>query len=80
MILETSVGRTRVNGFRVVWQGAMRRMAIPCNEEQRGQATRKPCNRVRSSLTLGVTGNKDGTINIHTAFIDMLSGQLRFPG
>ena len=49
--LETAVGRIRVCGFWVVWQGAMRRMAAPCNEEQRGQATQKPCNRVRSDLT-----------------------------
>jgi len=29
-------------------------MAAPCNEEQRGQATRKPCNRARSVLTVKV--------------------------
>ncbi len=51
MILETVVGRLRVCILRVVWQGAMRRMAAPCNEEQRGQATRKMCNRRRSGLT-----------------------------
>ncbi|MCO6413585.1 MAG: hypothetical protein J5I92_12680 [Thiogranum sp.] len=29
-------------------------MAAPCNEEQRRQAARKPCNRVRSDLTFQV--------------------------
>jgi len=49
--LETVVGRLRVCILWVVWQGTMRRMAAPCNEEQRSQAAQKACNRRRSGLT-----------------------------
>ena len=80
MILETAVGRIRVCGFRIVWQGAMRRMASPCNEEQRGQASRKPCNRVRSALTYPVKVGVTLKLNIHAVFLAYVSGQLRFLG
>jgi len=78
--LETAVGRIRVCGFRAVWQGAMRRMAVHCNEEQRGLATRKPCNRVRSVLTRMVRAIEGGKLNAHTLFRGLMSGQLRFLG
>jgi len=35
--LESSVERARVFGFQIGWQGVKRRMAIPCNDEQRSQ-------------------------------------------
>ena len=57
--LITSVERARVCGFRVGWQGATRRMAAPCNEEQRGQEARKRCNRVRSGFTFPVNVIED---------------------
>ncbi len=41
MILETAVGHIRVCGFLAVRQGAMRRMAAPCNEEQRSSDGQK---------------------------------------
>ena len=99
IILKTAVGRIRVCGFRVVWQGARawllplqrlyshglppagaRRMAAPCNEEQRGQATRKSCNRVRSVLTLQVKAHVATKLDIQAAFPALVSGQLRFLG
>jgi len=53
--LKTSVGRTRVCCFRGGWQGATTPQAVACKEEQRRQATRKPCNRVRSGPTQWVS-------------------------
>ncbi|MCB1937496.1 MAG: hypothetical protein KDF59_16330, partial [Nitrosomonas sp.] len=35
--LESSVERVRVCGSQIGWQGEKRRMAIPCNDEQRSQ-------------------------------------------
>ena len=67
-------------GFWVVWQGAMRRMAAPCNEEQRGQATQKPCDRVRSVLTQWVNQRVTRKLNTHTVLQTFASGQLRFLG
>jgi hypothetical protein len=55
-------------------------MAAPCNEEQRGQAARKPCNRVRSGVTRMVNVIGGIKLNIHAAFVDVMSGQLRFLG
>ena len=58
----------------------MRRMATPCNEEQRGQTTRKMCNRRRSGLTrkVKVIDNEKHTVCVE--FVMMISGQLRFLG
>jgi hypothetical protein len=55
-------------------------MVIPCNEEQHGQATRKPCNRARSGLTRLVNINEGDKAYIHMAFRGLTSGQLRNPG
>ena len=80
MILETAVGRARVCGWRVDWQGATRRMAAPCNEEQRSQAARQPCNRVRSGLTRQVKLVEAANAYAHETFQAQSSGQLRFLG
>ena len=76
MILDSSVGRARVCGFRVGWQGATRRMVAPCNEEQRSQAARKPCNRVRSGLSRWVNAIEDEIFGIRQAFQETGSAQL----
>ncbi len=51
IILKSSVEHVRVCGFWVAWRGAPRRMAVPCNEEQRGRVIQKSCNWARSSVT-----------------------------
>ena len=49
--LDSSVERARVCGFQVGRQGAKRRMATSCNDEQHSQTIWKPYNRVRSDFT-----------------------------
>ena len=80
IILETSVGRARVCGWRVVWQGATTRRAAPCKEEQHSQAGRQSCNRVRSDLTQPVKLIEGTKSNVHNKLVESTSGQLRFLG
>jgi hypothetical protein len=80
MILDSSVERARVCGWRVVWQGATTRMAAPCKEAQRGQTTRQSCNRARSGLTLRVRFTEGCKASVHEAFQWLMSGQLRNQG
>ncbi|HRP74309.1 MAG TPA: hypothetical protein PKZ27_01870 [Rhodocyclaceae bacterium] len=42
-------------------------MVAPCNEEQRGQATRQACNRVRSELARQVTRIEGNKLSAHQA-------------
>lgn len=76
----TEVATTTLCDFRVAWQGATRRMAAPCNEEQRGQAIRKPCNRVRSGLSRWVNALEAEMFSIYPDFQGTGSGQLRNQG
>ena len=69
-----------MRGFRVVWQGTMRRLAHANNEEQRGQATRKVCNRMRSDFTQQVKLRVTPKFNPHPVLHAFASGQLRFLG
>jgi hypothetical protein len=55
-------------------------MVAPCNEEQRRQATRQACNRVRSALTHWVKNFEGKNLNAHHLFRLERSGQLRFLG
>lgn len=55
-------------------------MAHASNEEQRGQATQKTCNRVRSVLTQQEKVRVAMKLNIHVALPAFVSGQLRFLG
>jgi len=80
MILDSSVGRARVCGFRVGWQGATRRRISPCNEEQRSQAIRKLCNRMRSDLSRWLNAMEAEIFCIHQAFQGAGSDQLRNQG
>jgi len=80
IILETSVGRARVCGFRGGWQGATMPQAGACKEEQRRQAARKTCNRVRSGPTRWVRPLGGANASAHAALQGPRSGQLRFPG
>jgi len=43
-------------------------MVAPCNEEQRSQATRQACNRVRSVLAHQVTCIEGNKLSVHHAF------------
>ena len=63
--LETAVGRARVCVWHTAWQGATRRMVIPCNEEQRSQAAYQACKRVRSNLTHRVGMSEGSKLTIH---------------
>ncbi|MDP2787299.1 MAG: hypothetical protein Q8O79_04410, partial [Pseudomonadota bacterium] len=67
MILETSVERARVCGFRVGWQGATTRGVVSRKEEQRSQTARKPCNRARSGITRSVSAIGGANASIHAA-------------
>jgi hypothetical protein len=80
MNLDTSVGRARVCGFRVGWQGATTQRAGARKEEQRGQTARKPCNRARSGATHWVKANEGAYARTHWAYQGLVSGQLRFLG
>ena len=51
MILDSAVGRARVGGDAVRWQGETTRRAHAREEEQRGQRAAALLNRVRSALT-----------------------------
>jgi hypothetical protein len=57
-----------------------RRRISPCNEEQRSQATRKLCNRMRSDLSLWLNAIEAEIFCIHQAFQGTGSGQLRNQG
>ena len=78
--LETAVGRTRW----CVWVGdcreATRRQAGACNEERQRQAHAQTYQRVRSALTKMVKVIEGKKVNIHAAFLEFKSGQLRFLG
>jgi PAS domain S-box-containing protein len=80
IILETSVERARVCGFRVGWQGETTQRAGARKAEQRGQAARKPCNRARSGVTQWVSAIGATNVSIHAASQGIRSGQLRFLG
>ena len=80
MNLETSVGRARVCGFWVVWQGATTRRGGPHKEEQHRQAARNPCNRVRSGPTQWVSGPEGTDASTLAASRGPRSDQLRFLG
>jgi hypothetical protein len=80
MILETSVGRARVCGFRVDWQGETTRGVVSRKEEQRSQAARKPCNRARSGVTQSVSVIEGANASIQAVSQGLRSGQLRFLG
>ncbi len=55
-------------------------MVAPCKEEQRSQAARQACNRVRSGFTQRVTVVEAAQSRLGKAFKAMESDQLRFPG
>jgi len=78
--LESSVGRAQVCGFRAAWQGATTRRGWPRKEEQRRQAARKPCNRVRSGATQWVSVPGGANASTHAASRGPRSGQLSFLG
>jgi len=62
-------------------EGARRRRGVVSRKkEQRRQAARQPCNRVRSDFTQVVKSIEGGTVRIHKAFLLHLSGQLPFLG
>jgi hypothetical protein len=78
--LDSSVGRVRVWVCRVVWQGAMTRVAAPRKEEQRGQTARQARNRARSGLTQLVSVIEGTNACVHEAFRWLRSGQQRNQG
>ncbi len=80
MILETAVGRARVGGQAVRWQGVTTLRARAREEEQRRQRGACPFNRVRSALTPKVTFIVGAKVNVHAASPAGESGQLRFLG
>ena len=79
-MLETSVGRARWCVWASVWREATRRQAGACNEERQRQAHAQTYQRVRSALTHMVKAIEGKKVNIHTAFLEFKSGQLRFLG
>ena len=80
MILGTSVGRARVCGFSVGWQGATTPRGQPRKEEQRLQAALKPCNRVRSALTQMAKAIEGCKACIYELLREIKRGQPRFSG
>ena len=80
IILETAVGRARVGGDAVRWQGATTLRAPARKEEQRRQRDAALLNRVRSGVTHEVTVGVDRKVRIHAVFPEAVSDQLRFLG
>lgn len=80
MILDSSVERARVCGFRVGWQGATTRGVVSRKEEQRSQAARKLCNRARSGVTQLVSAIGGANARIQVASQGLRSGRLRSLG
>ena len=80
VVLETAVGRARVGGVVVRWQGATRRRAAARNEEQRRQRAAALLNRARSGVTHEVMARVGRKVCIHAVFPAEESGQLRFQG
>ena len=80
MNLETAVGRARVGGDAVRWQGATTLRALARKEEQRRQRDAALLNRVRSGVTQEVKAGVGRKVCIHAMFAADASGQLRFLG
>ena len=78
--LETAVGRARVGGDAVRWQGATRRRAAARKEEQRRQRDAALLNRARSGVTHEVMAGVGRKVCIHAMVPAEGSGQLRFLG
>ena len=78
--LETAVGRARVSGDAVRWQGATTLRAPARKEEQRRQRSEALLNRVRSGVTHEVMAGVGRKVCIHAVFPAEESGQLRFLG
>ena len=78
--LETAVGRARVGGDAVRWQGATTLRAAARKEEQRRQRDAALLNRARSGVTHEVMARVGRKVCIHTVVPAGESGQLRFLG
>ena len=78
--LETAVGRARVGGDAVRWQGATTLRAPTRKEEQRRQRDAAPLNRVRSAVTHEVKAGVGRKVCIHAVCPADPSGQLRCLG
>ena len=80
MNLETAVGRARVGGDAVRWQGATTLRAAARKKEQRRQRAAALLNRARRGVTHEVMARVGGKVCIHAVFPAEESGQLRFLG
>jgi hypothetical protein len=78
--LETAVGRARWCVWARVCREARRQQAHACNDERQRQARGRTCQRVRSGVTHGVNVIEGMKLSMHAAFVDVMSGQLRFLG
>ena len=78
--LETAVGRARVGGDAVRWQGATMLRAPARKEEQRRQRDAALLNRVCSGVTREVTAGVGRKVCVHAVCPADASGQLRFLG
>lgn len=77
MILDSSVGRTRVGRQERVWVGATTRQAPACKKEQHPQARSWRLNRVCSAVTQKLGLINAEKFNIHRHLLVQMSGQLR---
>ncbi len=77
MILDSSVGRTRVGRWRRVRVDATTLRAHARKKEQRPRARCQWFNRVRSAVTQKVNAIEAEIVSVHAKLLKMPSGQLR---